>query len=232
MKWSKPGMNGAKMLLLVSTAVLLIILFNIRKEMLREQKPEEDKYIKFSPYDDIFREYADTAVCDWMLLAAIAYVESKFDSTSVSKQGARGVMQIMPGTYKQLLSEMGESDTTGFSVRMNIRVAACYLSHLDKQFGFINKEERQNYILASYNCGPGRVFDAMRIARKKGLNRYRWKEISGVLKTMNKEEVYTDSICKFGKFEAAQTLHYVDKVNRKYKEYKELELIFHSKNLL
>ncbi len=54
MKWSKPGMNGAKTLLLVSTAVLLIILFNIRKEMLREQKPEEDKYIKFSPYDDIF----------------------------------------------------------------------------------------------------------------------------------------------------------------------------------
>lgn len=233
MKWSGPGMNGAKMLVLLSTAVLLLILFYIRKEMIHERDTlDEKEYVKLSPYDVLFREYADTTVCDWMLLAAIAYVESKFDTTSVSKNGPHGLMQIMPNTYRQLLNEMGVSDTTEFSTRMNIRVASYYIASLDKNFYFINKKERLNYILASYNGGPGHVFDAMRIAKKHGLNRYSWKDISGVLKTMNREEVYTDSICKCGKFEASQTLHYIDKVQRKYKEYKELELIFNSKNRL
>ncbi len=230
MKWSGPGMNGAKMLVLLSTALLLLILFYIRKEMMLEQKSEKKEYVKLSPYDDLFREYADTAVCDWMLLAAIAYVESKFDTTSSSQNGAHGIMQIMPSTYRHLLGEMGVTDTNDYSTRMNIRAASHYIANLDKQFYFINKKERMNYILGSYNGGPGRIFDAMRIAKKQGVNRYSWKELTSILKTMNREEVYTDSLCKCGKFEAAQTIRYVEKVQRKYKEYKELELIFHSTN--
>ena len=39
-------------------------------------------------------------------------------------------------------------------------------------------------------------------------------------------EVYTDSVCQYGAFDATETLNYVRQVNRKYNEYNSLELMF------
>ena len=60
------------------------------------------KYVRkngdISPYDDLFKAYSGHISYPWQLLAAIAYVESKFDPRVVSWAGARGLMQIMPST--------------------------------------------------------------------------------------------------------------------------------------
>ena len=57
---------------------------------------------RISPYDSLFRTYADTIGWDWKMLAAVAYVESKFDTAATSAVGAMGLMQMMPQTARAM----------------------------------------------------------------------------------------------------------------------------------
>lgn len=85
-----------------------------------------------------------TSVSD-RLIEAVAWTESRFNAEAVSPKGARGVMQLMPGTARGL----------GVDARdpaQNIRGGAAYLRSLLDQFdGDIVKT------LAAYNAGPGAV---------------------------------------------------------------------------
>lgn len=230
-------MNLKKLFVLLLTAALILVLFLTRTRCedplpeteVREPKPEE--YLYISPFDSLFRLYADS-VCDWKMLAAIAYVESKFDTSAHSSQGAMGLMQIMPSTYSHMLARLGETDTMAQSTELDVRVAVRYLDEMDRMFGFINKEERINYILGSYNGGTSHIFDAMRLARKNGINRYRWSNIEPILASLTDSVVYSDSVCLFGYFDATETLQYVKRVRRKYNEYKTLDLIFRASEKL
>lgn len=239
-KFSGTELTLKKVLVLLLVAAFILFLLFVRKpnntEKTLTDNPQTEDYVYISPYDSLFRECADS-LFDWKLLAAIAYVESKFDTTSVSNRGALGLMQIMPSTYKSMLQKIGVYDsvlvdTLHFSNEMNVRAAVYYLHSLDELFHFINSNERLNYILGGYNGGSNRIFDAMRIARKRGINRYSWSSLSTVLARMNEEEYYTDSVCKYGKFDATETLRYVDKVQRKYKEYNSKDLLYRAANRL
>ena len=175
-QYNGPEMNVKKILILLLTAALILVLFLTKTRCRNEAEIGEDlqevpeQFVYISPFDSIFRLYADS-VCDWKMLAAIAYVESKFDTTARSYRGAQGLMQIMPSTYRHLLSKMGESDTLAQNVELDVRVAVRYLDDLSNLFSFINEKERINYMLGSYNGGSNHIFDAMRIARKNGVNR-------------------------------------------------------------
>ena len=74
---------------------------------------------RISPYDSLFREYADTLGWDWKLLAAVAYVESKFDTAAVSSVGARGLMQMMP----QSLYAANVPDSKKYDYAKNEKIA-------------------------------------------------------------------------------------------------------------
>lgn len=233
-KYNGPEMNGKKVVILLVTAALILILFLTRtkkQDLVADAADEEEiqvvpeQFLYISPFDSLFRLYADS-VCDWKMLAAIAYVESKFDTTARSHRGAQGLMQIMPSTYHHILANMGVTDTMAQNVELDIRVAVKYIDDLGGLFGFINDKERINYILGSYNGGSNHIFDAMRVARKKGINRYNWKSLSPVLASLSDPDVYNDSVCQFGPFDATETLNYVRRVNRKYNEYKSQELLF------
>ena len=231
-KYNGPEMNIRKLLVLLLTAALILTLFltrtrcqSIPEEVEEPQAPKAEQYLYISPFDSLFRLYADS-VCDWKMLAAIAYVESKFDTSARSYRGAQGLMQIMPATYRHTLARMGVPDTMAQNVELDIMVAVRYMDDLSKLFDFINDRERINYILGSYNGGSNHIFDAMRIARKKGVNRYNWNSLSPVLASLSDPEVYNDSVCQYGQFDATETLNYVRKVNRKYNEYKSQELLF------
>ena len=231
-KYNGPEMNIKKLLVLLLTAVLILTLFLTRtrcaddhQEVEEPQVPRIEQFLYISPFDSLFRLYADS-VCDWKMLAAIAYVESKFDTSARSYRGAQGLMQIMPATYRHTLAKMGVPDTMAQNVELDIRVAVKYIDDLGNLFGFINERERMNYILGSYNGGSNHIFDAMRIARKQGINRYNWNSLSPVLASLSDPEVYNDSVCQFGPFDATETLNYVRRVNQKYNEYKSQELLF------
>lgn len=230
-RYNGPEMNVKKILILLLTAALILILFLTRSRSGNEAESGEElhevpqQFVYISPFDSIFRLYADS-VCDWKMLAAIAYVESKFDTTAMSHRGAQGLMQIMPSTYRHLLSKMGESDTLAQNVELDVKVAVRYLNDLSNLFSFINEKERINYMLGSYNGGSNHIFDAMRIARKNGVNRYNWSSLTPVLISLKDPEVYMDSVCQYGMFDATETLQYVNRVKRKYKEYSDLDLLF------
>jgi soluble lytic murein transglycosylase len=103
------------------------------------------------------------------ILALIA-VESSFQNWSVSEQGAKGLMQIMPYVAESLAQELGiewGGDRTLFNPYLNIRIGIYYLSQLYKDFNDIR------LALVAYNLGPTYIKNL--IERKEGipLNYYR-----------------------------------------------------------
>ena len=97
------------------------------------------------------------------ILALIA-IESSFQNWSVSEQGAKGLMQIMPYVAESLAQELGieySGDRTLFNPYLNIRMGSYYLFQLVKEF----KDLR--VALAAYNYGPTYIKGLME--KKEGI---------------------------------------------------------------
>jgi len=221
-----PEMNTKRVLTLLSAALLLVILFLLRtcrREPVSHDVPDK-MYVRLTDYDSIFRVYGDS-LYNWKLLAAIAYAESGYDTVLHYKGEDRpiGMMQLMPKTYRAMLGM--SRDTLIYSNSLNVKAAALYIHHLDSLFAFINPTERLNFVLGSYNSGPAHVFDAMRLARRDGINRYLWSNIREILPTLANEEVYTDSLVTSGRFLGTETINYVDRVQRKYRQFMEADTL-------
>ena len=119
---------------------------------------------RLSPYDELVKKYARQYGQDWRLITAQMYQESKFDPQATSWVGARGLMQIMPVTGR----ELGFTDL--HNPEENIHAGVKYLSQLANRFDpQIPIEERMRFALAAYNVGYGHVLDARRLAREKGV---------------------------------------------------------------
>lgn len=171
-----------------------------------------------SPYDKLFKKYAERLGWDWMLLAAVSYSESKFDSSVVSWAGARGVMQLMPRTGRNF----GLTDENISNPEANIDAATKYLKMLDRKYSKIaDKDERIKFILASYNAGDGHISDAMALADKYGKNPHIWYDnVEQYMLLKSKKEYYADPLVKHGYFRGLQTHRYVREVLEKYEKYK------------
>jgi hypothetical protein len=82
---------------------------------------------------------------------ALAWMESGFQPGLVSSAGARGVMQVLPGTrhYVQeiLIGHKVPNSTSG-----NIRIGVVYLRHLLREFGW-----NRAHALAAWYQGPNSV---------------------------------------------------------------------------
>jgi len=99
-----------------------------------------------SAYDDIIERHSVAHGVDPVLVRAVIQVESNFDPRCVSHKGARGLMQLMPGTAKRY----GVRDV--YDVEQNIRGGIRYLADLMAMFP--NDLSRA---LAAYNAGEGAV---------------------------------------------------------------------------
>jgi soluble lytic murein transglycosylase-like protein len=80
------------------------------------------------------------------LLASVVRQESDGQTHAVSRTGARGLMQLMPGTA----SELGVSDS--FAPSQNIEGGTAYLDALLKKY-----HDNLPLALAAYNAGPAAV---------------------------------------------------------------------------
>lgn len=96
--------------------------------------------------DDIVSFYAKKYRLDENLIFALIRTESNGNPFAVSAAGARGLMQLMPGTAK----DMGVNDI--FDPAENVAGGTQYLSKLLKLF-----KNNQSMALAAYNAGPGNV---------------------------------------------------------------------------
>jgi len=66
------------------------------------------------------------------LAAAIAWQESGFNNARVSSANARGVMQVMPGTWDWVQNNLAQSKLNPTSAEDNVRAGALYLAKLLK----------------------------------------------------------------------------------------------------
>ncbi len=96
-------------------------------------------------YKDIVNEAAMKYNIDAHLISAIIQKESSFNSKAVSSAGAKGLMQLMDGTAKDL----GVTDS--FDPKQNIMGGVKYLAQLLEKFNGNFKDA-----LAAYNAGPGK----------------------------------------------------------------------------
>lgn len=104
---------------------------------------------RYHMYDNIINEAATTFNLDPKLLRAVIKQESDFNNQDLSHAGAAGLMQLMPGTAK----ELGVTDV--YDPRQNIMGGAKYLAQQLKRFN-----GDVSLALAAYNAGPGRVIKA------------------------------------------------------------------------
>jgi len=110
---------------------------------------ERDLYPR--PYGEEFTRGGVQAGVDPLLLASMARQESLFEATALSPAGARGVLQLMPGTAAQVAgapvspSALNDPST-------NIALGARYMGGLLQRF-----DGRIVLAVAAYNAGPDAV---------------------------------------------------------------------------
>ena len=111
------------------------------------------------------------------LVLAMTRQESAFDREAVSKAGAMGLMQLMPGTASQVARELQVPYSASrllSDARYNLTLGKAYLGGLLDSFS-------GSYVLAvaSYNAGPARVRQWVRDygdPRTKGVDVVDWVE--------------------------------------------------------
>lgn len=170
-----------------------------------------------SPYDHLFKKYAPLIGWDWRLLAALAFHESRFDSSEVSWAGACGIMQLMPRTA----ANFGLDRQTILNPEKNIEAGVQYIKSLNLSFRKVeNKDERIKFILAGYNSGPAHIIDAMALSKKYGKDPHVWfNQVEHFLLKKNDPEFYNDPVVKYGRFGGKQTVRYVQNTLDTYEKY-------------
>jgi soluble lytic murein transglycosylase len=120
-------------------------------------REEPDFYLRARyplEHEHIIRGHAANHDLDPALLAAVVYVESRFDPNATSDAGAIGLMQLLPETAKGIAQRTGGERFVVADLRdpeINVRYGSWYLDHLREQYGDMR------LALAAYHAGPGNV---------------------------------------------------------------------------
>jgi soluble lytic murein transglycosylase len=91
----------------------------------------------------------------WTMIHAIIRQESQFADNAISHSGARGLMQMMPGTAGEQAGKIGLSYSAGALIadpQFNMAVGGAYFDHLLTVFG-----GSYPLAVAAYNAGSGNV---------------------------------------------------------------------------
>ncbi len=172
------------------------------------------KILKYRP---IIQEHAVKHQLDWRLITALIVQESGFNEHAVSSAGAKGLMQLMPETAK----ELGVTDP--FTAHESIAGATRYLRSLYDLYPESSHPNRIRIALASYNGGRGHIKDAQQIALHQNLDPHKWDSLNlslGLLTEKDKElhkEVWGLVVPPHGHFNGyPETRNYVKRVMRYY----------------
>jgi membrane-bound lytic murein transglycosylase F len=177
------------------------------------------KTVSVSKYDDLIRSFSDSISWDWRLLASLICQESRFRPDVVSIRGAYGLMQIMPVTGRSFGIDITASP------ERNIEAGILYINWLYSIFDskIPSEQERLSFVLASYNAGPGHVLDAMRLAKKNGMDPHKWDDNVAVwLLKKSERQYYTDSVVKNGYFKGKESVKFVSEVLDRFEHYKNI----------
>jgi soluble lytic murein transglycosylase-like protein len=97
-------------------------------------------------YQEVIRSAAAAYGVDQRLVKAVIKAESDFDHHAVSRKGAAGLMQLMPGTAEEM--KVGNP----YNPKENIVGGTRYLGSLLRRF-----HDDTALAVAAFNAGPGKV---------------------------------------------------------------------------
>lgn len=123
---------------------------------------------------------------NWTFIHAITRQESQFDRQAISHAGARGMMQLMPGTAREVAGKLGMSYDAGSltaDTNYNLTLGSTYFQQMLSYFG-----GSFPLAVAAYNAGPGNVNKWLRAngdPRGGGIDMVDWIEAIPIFETRN-----------------------------------------------
>ena len=146
-------------------------------------------------YDPWFQKYSKRyfgAGFDWHVFKAQAMAESDLIPTAKSHVGARGLMQLMPGTYK-IISESGNHYKSIDDPQSNIAAGINHDYGLWITWkGKVKQEDRIEFMLSSYNAGEGPLLRARGVAKQSKLDPQVWPSMVEVAPRVPAVEIQGD----------------------------------------
>jgi len=97
-------------------------------------------------WDAMIEQHANSSRLDPKLVRAVIQVESGYNARALSNKGAMGLMQLMPGTARDLAVD------DPYDPSQNVRGGASYLRQMLDLF-----QDSMELAVAAYNAGPGAV---------------------------------------------------------------------------
>ena len=150
-------------------------------------------------YEEYVVKYSKKYDVDPVLVFSVIYVESGFDEKAESDVGARGLMQLMPDAFDWVKFRLNDTRDIDFDSmydpETNIQYGSYYLSYLMDKY-----DDSIELSAAAYHCGMGLVDG--------------WLEDG----TISAENFDVNDIPD----ENDQTSHYINKITKAYKGYKEI----------
>ena len=141
-------------------------------------------------YDDVFRKYSKRFFgvgFDWQYFKAQGLAESGLDPAARSPVGARGVMQLMPGTYAMIKKARSEEFGNIEDPEWNIAAGILYNRDLWHIWASTPDDtERLRFMFGSYNAGPGTIRRATRLAKTRQLDDHTWESVEAVAPTVQR----------------------------------------------
>jgi soluble lytic murein transglycosylase-like protein len=114
------------------------------------------------------------------LVKAVMQVESAGKQEAVSSKGARGLMQLMPATARDLGVDASDPEE-------NVEGGSRYLAQQLEEFG------NEELALAAYNWGPGNIKRAIAKVRAEG-KRPTWANIKAYVKVPRETREYVNKV--------------------------------------
>ncbi len=201
------------------------------KKRMQELRLELSRSRYLSPlmkYKPVIKKYAKRYGFDWRLIVAQIMQESRFREQARSPVGARGLMQLMPRTAREISREL-DIEFILKNPRENI---AAGIYHMRKQYNVFKKANYANRVklsLASYNAGIGRVFDSQDIARYFRKSPNKWENVRRYLPMLKSSDwqlhlqVWPQGKPRYGYFYGyRETINYVDSIWEMYQVYKKI----------
>ncbi|MEP6491510.1 MAG: transglycosylase SLT domain-containing protein [bacterium] len=143
-------------------------------------------------YDPTFRKYTKRffgPAFDWKYFKAQGFAESGLKADATSWVGARGVMQLMPSTYREIAShrpEFGTIDQPEWNIAAGIMHDRYLWTLYQKD---VPDDERHRFMFASYNAGEGTINRAITMARSKNAGPVwapAWSSVAVIAPTMQR----------------------------------------------
>jgi membrane-bound lytic murein transglycosylase MltF len=167
-------------------------------KFVRNSLSDED-LSRFKDVVALFKKYAGIYDMDWLLVAALAYQESRIDQSKRSPAGAIGVMQLLPDTAAGHPVNIPDIE----KIEPNIHAGVKYLRWLHDTYFKDEEMDRLNkglFTFASYNAGAGRVSQLRKEAEKMGFDPNVWfnnVEVAAAKRIGRETVQYVSNIYKY-----------------------------------